>query len=128
MRTVYRLMIGLGAFGLTVGTVYWFVTNEVTGSVLLWSFGLTPLILAAWIHRRLRAGTGTTASDEPDAVPAAAAGEVVGSFPAASAWPLLLALALVVLGASLVYGAILIPLGVGLVAFTVLGLMRESRD
>jgi hypothetical protein len=128
MRTAFRLLVGLGVFGLALGTVYWFLTSEVTGSVLLWSFGLMPLIVAAWIRRRLRAGGGSRPADQPDAVPSAAAGEVIGSFPAASAWPLFLALALVLAGAGLVYGAILLPLGIGLVAFAVLGMMRESRD
>ena len=128
MRTTFRLLIGLGLFGLALGTVYWFLTYDVTGSVLLWSFGLMPLIVAAWIQRRLRAGAGSSSADEPDAVPAEAAGEAIGSFPAGSAWPLFLALALVVAGAGLVYGAILLPLGIGLVAFAVLGMMRESRD
>lgn len=128
MRTVFRLMVGLGVFGLTLGTVYWFVTYETTGSVLLWTFGMTPLIVAAWILRRLRAGTASGSADDPAANRGDGAGEVVGSFPAASVWPLFLALALLALGAALVYGAILVPLGVLLVAFAVLGLMRESRD
>jgi hypothetical protein len=128
VRTVFRLLVGLGAFGLTLGTVYWFLTYETTGAVLLWAFGLMPLIVAAWIRRRLRAGTASTASDDPVATPADAAGELVGSFPSGSVWPLFLALALLALGGALVYGAILVPLGAVLVAFTVLGLMRESRD
>jgi hypothetical protein len=121
-------MAGLGAFGLTLGTAYWFIAYEVTGSVLLWTFGAVPLIVAAWIRRRLRAGAGTPPMDDPGGIPVAEAGEVIGSFPAASAWPLFLTLAVVVLGAGLVYGAILLPLGVGLFAFAILGLMRESRD
>jgi hypothetical protein len=128
VRTVYRLLVGLGLFGLTVGTIYWFVTYEITGSVLLWTFGLMPLIVAGWIHRRLRAGTASISADDPGASPADDAGAVVGSFPAGSVWPLFLALALLALGAALVYGAILVPLGVLLVAFAVLGMMRESRD
>jgi hypothetical protein len=128
VRIVFRLLVGLGAFGITLGTIYWFVTYEVTGSVLLWTFGLMPLIVAAWIHRRLRAGTASTSADDPGATPADGAGELVGSFPAGSVWPLFLALALLALGAALVYGAILVPLGVLLVAFAVLGMMRESRD
>jgi hypothetical protein len=128
VRIVFRLLVGLGAFGLGLGTIYWFVTYEVTGSVLLWTFGLMPLIVAAWIHRRLRAGTASTSSDDPEATPADGAGELVGSFPSGSTWPLFLALALLALGGALVYGAILVPLGALLVSFAVLGLMRESRD
>jgi hypothetical protein len=125
---VFRLLVGLGVFGLGLGTVYWLLTYEVTGSVLLWAFGLMPLIVAAWILRRLRAGTAATSSDDPGATPAGEAGQIVGSFPSGSVWPLFLALALLALGAALVYGAILVPLGALLVAFAVLGLMRESRD
>jgi hypothetical protein len=128
VRIVFRLLVGLGAFGLGLGTIYWFLTYEVTGSVLLWTFGSMPLIVAAWIHRRLRAGTASTSSDDPEATPADDTGELVGSFPVGSVWPLFLALALLALGGALVYGAILVPLGALLVTFAVLGLMRESRD
>lgn len=128
MRNVYRLLIGQGVFGLALGTIYWFLTYEPTGSVLLWAFGLMPLVVAAWIHRRIRAGTASGPSDDTGGTPAKEAGEIVGSFPSGSVWPLFLALALLALGAALLYGAILVPLGAALVAFAVLGLMRESRD
>ena len=128
MRIVYRLLIGQGVFGIALGTIYWFLTYETTGTVLLLAFGLMPLVVAAWIRRRIRAGTASGPSDDAGATPAQSAGEIVGSFPSGSVWPLFLALALLALGASLVYGAILVPLGILLVAFAVLGLMRESRD
>jgi Cytochrome c oxidase subunit IV len=128
MRIIFWLMVGLGAFGLAIGTIYWFVSYEVAGSVLLWVFGLMPLIVASWIGRRLREGATTPAADDPGSDPGDEAGEVLGSFPTGSAWPLFLALALLATGAAVVYGAILVPLGVGLVAFTILGWMRESLD
>ncbi|MFN8234350.1 MAG: hypothetical protein U0V56_13070 [Actinomycetota bacterium] len=60
--------------------------------------------------------------------PAKEAGEIVGSFPSRERLAAVLALALLALGAALLYGAILVPLGAALVAFAVLGMMRESRD
>ena len=126
MRFALRYFGLLSAFGLGLGTIYWFVTYEVVGAVVLWCFGLMPMIVALWWWRQ---GTdpGTEAADDPDATPSDAAGRVVGSFPMASAWPIFLVLGVIVTGASIVYGLILLPVGAALLLWAVVGLARESR-
>ncbi|MGH2578637.1 MAG: hypothetical protein ACRDG9_12940, partial [Actinomycetota bacterium] len=57
-----------------------------------------------------------------------AAGQELGTFPAASVWPLVLVLGSIAVGASLVYGLLLLPVGLGVTALAVLGLMRESQS
>ena len=52
MRFVLRYFALLAAFGLGLGTIYWFFTYEVVGAVVLWCFGLMPLIVATWWWRQ----------------------------------------------------------------------------
>ena len=126
MRTVFRLLIGLGVFGLTLGTVYWFITYESVGTVLLLAFACTPAIIAVFAirHGSMRE---RRAEDDAEADPASEAGEVLGPFPAETVWPIFLVLGTIVTGASLVYGLILVPVGAALLVWSVLGFTRESR-
>jgi Cytochrome c oxidase subunit IV len=126
VRTVFRLMLFVGLFGVAVGTVYWFVSYEDAGTVLLGAIGVMGVVVACWLALAGARGAGGP-DDDPDATPASAAGEPVGSFPAASVWPIFLALAAIVIGAGLVYGTILLPVGIGLFGYAIVGLMRESR-
>lgn len=116
----------LAAYGFVSGAVYWFLTGEWAGTFLFVGFGVVPAIVLAFTWRR---GWFDQAPprDDPDADPADSAGEDLGAFPHGSAWPVFLALGAIALGASIVYGLILLPIGVGLVGWAVLGLMRESR-
>ena len=127
MRTATKFLFGLWLFGLLLGTVYWFVTYEWTGAVLLWFFSLTPLIIAIFARRH-----GSMAverpEDDPDAAVDAAPGEDLGVFPTATLWPVFLVLGVITTGAALVYGLIMLVVGIPLLAWAVLGLMRESRS
>jgi hypothetical protein len=126
VTTAAKYLFVLFAFGAVTGTVYWFLTYEPAGTVLLWSFSLMPLIVAVYAVRR-GALRDHRDEDDPDATPQGAAGQEIGTFPATTAWPILLMLGAIVVGASLVYGLILLPVGLALVAWAVFGLMRESR-
>jgi hypothetical protein len=126
VKTAAWMMLALFAYGAISGTVYWFMTYEPAGTLLLWSFSLMPVIVAGYlfIQGAMRA---RTLEDDPDATPDRAAGQELGTFPAASTWPVVLVLGSITIGASLVYGLILLPVGLGAMALAVLGLMRESR-
>ena len=121
------MMLALFAFGAISGTIYWFVTYEPAGTFLLWSFSLMPLIVAGYLvlHGGVRA---RAMEDDSDASPERAAGEELGTFPVASVWPLVLVLGSIAAAASLVYGLLLLPVGLGAMALAVLGLMRESQS
>jgi Cytochrome c oxidase subunit IV len=116
----------LSAYGFVSGTIYWLLTQEWAGTFLFVGFGFVPAIILGFMWRR---GWFRQAPprDDPDADPNAFAGEDLGAFPHGSAWPVFLALGAIALGAAIIYGLILVPIGVGLVAWAVLGLMRESR-
>ena len=126
MKTWARYFMAYAAFGLILGTIYYLWTQEWAGSVLLWTMGLMPAIVVAYASRR---GVFRTQlpEDDPAADPREAAGEDLGEFQGASAWPLITARAAVMLGAAVVYGLILLPVGVALLGWAVIGLMRESR-
>jgi hypothetical protein len=126
VRTAGWMMFALFAYGIVVGTIYWFVTYEPAGTVLLWSFSLMPVIVAGYLvrHGSVRA---ETLEDDPEATPEKAAGQELGTFPSASTWPVVLVLGSIAVGAGLVYGLLLLPVGLGVMLLAVLGLMRESR-
>lgn len=127
MRIALRYLWAYAAFGLVLGTGYYLLTEEWVGSTALWLLGLMPAIVGLWW---IRAGSSPAvrASDDPEAEePASAAGQSLGWFPAATAWPVFLVLGVIVTGASLVYGLLLLPVGMALVAWAIAGLGRESR-
>lgn len=126
MRIAAWILLALFAFGAISGTIYWFVTFEPAGTLLLWSFSLMPLIVAGYLLLH-GAAQARTLEDDPDATPDRAAGQELGPFPAASIWPVVLVLGSITVGASLVYGLLLLPVGLGITALAVLGLMRESH-
>lgn len=127
MKIAAWMMLALFAYGAISGTVYWFITYEPAGTFLLWSFSLMPLIVAGYLF--IQGGVrARTLEDDPDASPDRAAGQELGTFPAASVWPLVLVLGSIGVGASLVYGLLLLPVGLGVTALAVLGLMRESQS
>jgi len=128
VRTVIRVMGGFGAFGIGAAILYWILTQERAGTILLASFGVMPLIVVAWMLLRGAAVDASIArADDPQAEPRDGAGEIVGSFPTSTLWPAFLVLGVVVTGAGLVYGLLLVPVGIALAGVAILGLMRESR-
>ena len=126
MRILTRYLWILSAFGIILGTVYWLLTQETTGAVLLWVFGLMPLIVALWTRTHERRMPAAPPEDDPDADPGADAGQVVGSFPAVTIWPLVFVAGVIVTGAGLIYGLLLVPPGAAIMVLAILGLMRES--
>ena len=69
-----RVFLFVAAFGLVIGVIYWFVSYEVAGTVLLLLFGVTNAVLALALVRapgaalvRRRAAVGEGAADvDPD--------------------------------------------------------------
>ena len=127
MRTLTKAFVVVAAYLVGIAVVYWFLTSERAGTLLL--LGTAAMLgLVAWYLVRRGGGREPVApEDDPDANPRDAAGTPVGSFPFSSAWPIVLVGGLVVLTFGVLYTVILLPIGAVLVGVAVLGLMRESR-
>src|SRR6478672_2229052 len=72
------LFARMATFGIVVGAVYWFLTYEVAGTVLLSAFGLASALaaVAVFVGRRF-AGRRARAGDATAQSPAAAEAEPV---------------------------------------------------
>jgi hypothetical protein len=126
MRIWARLFAVIAVFGLGLGTFYYWLTQEWAGSVLLWSLGVFPLIVLGYAWRRGYLSAALPEDDAGDS-PEAEAGSEVGAFPEASAWPLWIVLGVIVTGAALVYGLILLPAGLAILGWAIVGFTRESH-
>jgi len=126
VRTVTKYLSILSVFAAVTAAVYWLVTYEAVGAVLLVGFCLMPLIVMLFgiRHGALRDARN---EDDPGADPSRSAGETLGPFPNTTVWPIFLVLGLITVGASLIYGVILIAPGAVLMVWSIVGLTRESR-
>jgi hypothetical protein len=126
VRVATRFLIVLCAFAALAGVVYWLITEEAVGTVLLLGYALMPAIVAGFAIRHGAFGDRPP-EDDPLADTGAQAGEVLGPFPAETVWPIFLVLGTITLGASLIYGLILLPVGGALIVWALAGFTRESR-
>lgn len=125
MSTSAKAFLASAAFGVAVAVAYWLATSEPAGTALLASMALAPALVAGYLF--VRARKDSSPSDDPRARPEDAAGEVVGSFPVGSLWPIVLAAGLVLATAGLAYWPWLFAVGAAIGVVGVVGLMRESR-
>jgi hypothetical protein len=121
-----RFLVFLAVFAAALGLIYWFVTYEAVGAVLLLAFACMPAIVAFYAIRH-GAMRDRRSEDDSEADPRTQAGEVLGPFPAETVWPVFLVLGTITIGASLIYGLILLPLGAVVFVWAIVGFTRESR-
>jgi hypothetical protein len=127
LKVEKRLFAGAGVGQVAVGGLYWLVSSEHAGTVMLVYSGLAFLLVAGYLLVVGGRG-GPRASDRPDADPGDDAG--AGSaeyYPSASVWPFLTAAGVVVLGFGLVFGAGVASLGVLLLAAALGGYAAEAN-
>jgi hypothetical protein len=128
VRTLTTTFALVAAYLVAVAVVYWFVSTERAGTMLLLGTAVMLGLIAAYLVRRDGAAREPLApEDDPEADPRDAAGTPLGSFPFSSAWPIVLVGGLVLAAFGLLYTVILLPVGMVLAGVAVLGLMRESR-
>ena len=126
MRTESRFLLGAGAFAVLVAIVYWFLSYEDAGFVMLGLMGIASAIIGGYLLYR---GYGVRRSeDDPDADYQQGAGEEVGRFSSGSIWPLVMGLGTVLALQGFIFGAWLVGFGLVLFAWAVVGFMLESRD
>ena len=125
MRTESRFLLGAGSFGVLVGVVYWFLSYEDAGFVMLAFMGLASALIGGYLLYR---GSATRrAEDDPDADYGAYAGEEVGRFSTGSIWPLVMGIGTALALQGFIFGAWLLGFGLVVFAWAVIGFMLESR-
>jgi cytochrome c oxidase subunit IV len=125
VSTVGGVMLGAATFALVVVTIYWFVSYEIAGTLMLLTMTAGLAIAAVYLIAARRAAP--PAADRPEARPADASGEPVGVFASHSAWPAVLALGCAVGLTGLLYGWWLAVLGGLAVTAALVGLVRDDR-
>ena len=53
-----RLFLRSALFGIVMAVIYWLVTRDIVGTVLLGAFGLSAMFMTAILFRRWRAAGG----------------------------------------------------------------------
>jgi hypothetical protein len=124
MSVERRVVLGTGLFIVPWAILYWFVSYERAGSLLLAAcavalLGLAAYLLVAFRHRPPRP------EDRPDGVPAAEPTEL-GRFPSRSAWPLVAGAGAVLIGFGLAFTAWVALPGVLILAVSLVGLTAET--
>ena len=104
MKTETKVVLFAAVFVAVISTIYWFTSYEDAGTVMLGMGAVAYAMLCGYLYlqvRRLRGGP-TRPEDDDDGV---VVGDVeVGFFPAASVWPVALALGVILVGLGLVFG------------------------
>jgi len=140
MRIEAIFLIGVGIFFGAVGLIYWFLSYEDGGFMMLigtCALGLLPGLYYFYWHRRFRGskfffwGTldravGDRPEDRHDANIRDGAG-IINSFPGSSIWPFILGMGAFLTVLALVFGVWLLIPGVLLLVTALIGVTAESR-
>jgi hypothetical protein len=113
----------LAAFLAPVSVIYWYFSEDWTGTTCLVLSVLLAFMIAYYLWftaRRMEARP----EDRPDAEIAEGAGEV-GFFAPHSWWPLAMALSFTVTVVGLIFGPFLVIIGAGFLLISVFGLLFE---
>ena len=125
MRDEIKVFLGVTAFFVVIGIVYWFTSYETAGSVMLAASALMGVVAGGsiwWLSRH----SPPRAEDDPHAEIAEGAGPI-GVFPMQSAWPFAVGLSGAVFASGFAFGVWLVIVGgVGFV-LSVLGYIGEAR-
>jgi hypothetical protein len=117
MRTGIALFVSSTVFGVAIATAYWFSSHHTGGTILLGLMGTGLAFAALWALLAERDANLT--GDDPRILQTQAAGEDIGIFTSASAWPILMAASIAVTLAGMVWS---IPVLIaGLVCITLIG-------
>lgn len=126
MKYLVRALCGTGVFAAAAAAAYWFVTDEIFGTVVLAIWSVSVLVAGIWLWRRGRAAEVRLAADTADVSHAAVAGEEVGRFQLESAYPLWFAAGVALTALGLVWSLYLAGCGVAVIGYVLWRLVRES--
>ena len=140
MKIESGFLIGVGVFFGCVGLIYWFLSYEDGGFLMLLgtcALGFLPGFYYFFWHRRFHGSKfffwgklanppGDRPEDRPDATVADGAG-VISSFPGSSVWPFVLGMGAFTLVLSFVFGIWFAAPAVALIIGALVGVTAESR-
>jgi hypothetical protein len=125
VKTGVTLFLSSMIFGLIISSVYWIVSREPAGTLLLGVMAVALAFVATYIVLAERGAN--LQGDHPDAAPGDGAGERVGGFIASSQWPLLLAISVLLALAGAAIGTGVTIFGAVCALLILWGLVLESR-
>ena len=119
-----RFFLFLGGFGIALAAIYWFLTYEVAGTVLLGGFGLGALLLGLRLLAR-RLGAGETLPADPGTNPFA---DEKGRLPEETLAPLSVGLGVSLGLTAVVFGPWLVVAGIVPLVWGGWTWLRGARD
>ncbi len=125
MKVESYFLLFLSVFGGVFAAIYWFVSKETSGSIMLLAtcfLGALPGSYYLWWSRRMTARP----EDDSEALPHSGAG-TVGYFPSSSIWPFIIGMGALLVGLSLIFGLWSAVVGLTMAVFAVFGVISESR-
>ena len=125
MKTEARVFLGITAFFVLIGVIYWFTSYEDAGAVMLAASAVMG-VLAGGAILLLTRGAPARPEDDPDATLAEGAG-TVEVFPRQSIWPFAVGLSAAVAASGFAFGAWLVLIGTGALAVTIICWILEAR-
>ncbi len=125
MRVARTVSFGSAMFFAVVAGVYWFLSDEQAGSLLLAFLAAASALLGWYLGRRGVAAAGGF-GDREDAGPDDAAGEDLGVFDSASIWPVVLAVGAMLLGTGAIFGSGVLLVGAIVTVLAVVGLVAQT--
>jgi hypothetical protein len=126
MKVESLFYLGITAFFILIGTIYWFTSYEDAGTTMLAASSLLGLLAGGYLLFQARKFPPRP-EDRPDATLAEGAGPV-DRFPASTVWPFVFGFGATVLATGFVFGVWVVLGGAIVLVFGVIGMIRQSRD
>lgn len=126
MKTEARVFLGVTAFFVVIGVVYWFASYEAAGAVMLAASAIMGFVAGGSIWFLSRHAPVRT-EDRDDATIADGAGPV-DVFPLHSVWPFAVGLSAALFASGFAFGLWLVMIGGGALAISLIGYVREVRN
>lgn len=126
MKAEARVFLGITAFFVVIGVIYWLASYEEAGAVML-AFSATMGLVAGGSIWFLSRHSPTRTEDRDDATIAEGAGPV-DVFPLHSVWPFAVGLSAALFASGFAFGVWLVMVGGGALLLSVIGYVREVRN
>ena len=126
MKVESFFYLGVTAFFVVIGAIYWFTSYEDAGTTMLAASSLLGLLAGGYLLLQSRKFPPRP-EDRPDATLAEGAGPV-DQFPASTIWPFVFAFGAAVFATGFVFGVWVILGGAIVLVLGVIGMIRQSRD